>query len=156
MASAQPATLLLARELTRVIPFTSQKTFVVANLPASNALAVAFDIGAKTTDRNQLLGTTAPTLPAIANLFSAITTQFAIGVLIDALVFSTSSGTLKVEYAVDSGASYRTIATAGVAANTPVNISGLRITGRYVRVSYTDTSGAITTTVEFGAYVRSQ
>jgi hypothetical protein len=52
------------------------------------------------------------------------------------------------------GCSYRILFTTIVAANVPGNISGLRITGRFTRVTYTNNSGGVAL-VEFGVYVRS-
>lgn len=154
---AQPATLFLTRELTRTIPFTSQKTFNVATLPAANAIGVAFDVGIRTTDRNQLIGGAggaAPSVAFVANQFAAILTQQAIGNLLDAVCFSTGIGTINVYYAVDSTCIYRAAPSVAVPANTMTNISGLRVTGRYVLVTFTNTSGGNSLT-EFGAYLRS-
>ena len=49
-----PSTPVIARELVRVIPFASQKTFaaVVAN---AGTLSAEFDVGASVTDINQFL-----------------------------------------------------------------------------------------------------
>jgi hypothetical protein len=64
---------------------------------------------------------------------------------------------LTVEYAIDRGCQYRTVMPGtAVPASTFVNISGLRITGRFVRVTMgnpaTNTDDLV---VEFGVFVRS-
>ena len=70
-------------------------------------------------------------------------------------MFADQIVSLTVEYAVDRGCAYRLIVPAQViAASTPTNISGLRITGRFVRVNLTNNTGVIAN-VEFGVYVRS-
>lgn len=141
-----PTTPVLARELVRVIPFAAQKTFaqVVAN---AGTLSAEFDVAAAVTDSNQFLS---GGFPGAAN------PPHAVGPYLDALVFSPVAGTLLVEYAVDLGCLYRSIANSGVAAGVASNISGLRITGRFVRLTYTNTSGAGSgTNVELGIYVRS-
>jgi hypothetical protein len=57
---------------------------------------------------------------------------------------------------VDLTGLYRSIASSGVAAAIASNISGLRITGRFVRVTFTNTSGGGSgTNVELGIYIRS-
>jgi hypothetical protein len=155
---AQPATLFLTRELTRTIPFTSQKTFNVATLPASNTLGVAFDVGIRTTDRNQLIGGAggaAPSVAFVTNQFAPILTQQAIGTVVDVLAFSTGIGSITVFFAVDSTCVYRALPTVAVPASTLTNISDLRVTGRYCLVVFTNTSGGNSLT-EFGAYTRSQ
>ncbi len=82
--------------------------------------------------------------------------QRVVGPWLDALVFSPVAGTILVEFAVDLSCSYRSIATSAVAAGVASNISGLRITGRFVRVTFTNTSGGGSgTNVEFGVYIRS-
>jgi len=141
-----PTTPVISRELVRVIPFAAQRTFaqVVAN---AGTLQAEFDVGASVTDANQFL---AGAVPGAAN------PPHAVGPLLDALIFSPVVGTILVEFAVDTGCLYRSIATSGVAAGIASNISGLRITGRFVRCTFTNTSGAgSVTNVEFGIYVRS-
>lgn len=144
---AQPASLYLSRQLVRSHPFASQRTFRNTNMGAAATMVAAFDVGLGVTDQNQFL--TPATLP------SGDTTLPAVGPFLDALVFCTGAGggNILVEMAVDYTCSYRQIATTGVASSVGVNISGLRITGRFVRVTFTNvTAGA---TVEFGVYVRS-
>jgi hypothetical protein len=141
-----PSTPVISRELVRVIPFAAEKTFaaVVANL---GTMVAEFDVGASVTDVNQFI---VGSFPGVAN------PQRAVGPWLDALIFSPVAGSLLVEFAVDTGCTYRSIATSAVAAGVASNISGLRITGRFVRVTYTNTSGGgSVTNVEFGIYVRS-
>jgi hypothetical protein len=141
-----PVTPFQARQLTRVIPFAAQRTFNNAALANGGTLIAAFDTGIAVTDPNQFL------VPA--TLPSADPIQHAIGPLLDALVFSVGVGSLLVEYAVDYTCSFRSVAPTAVPAGTATNISGLRITGRLVRVTFTNTSGA-PSAVELGVYVRS-
>jgi hypothetical protein len=141
-----PSTPVISRELVRVIPFAAEKTFaaVVANL---GTMVAEFDVGASVTDVNQFI---VGSFPGAAN------PQRAVGPWLDALIFSPVAGSLLVEFAVDTGTVYHSIATSGVAAGIASNISGLRITGRFVRVTFTNTSGGGSgTNVEFGIYVRS-
>lgn len=145
-----PARPVQSRELNRIIPFAAQKTFRNAALANGGTMIAAFDVGLVVSDVNQFIG--AAENPA--NNPSADATQFAIGPLLDALAFSDQIGSIVVEFAVDYTCSYRAIATTAVPANVATNISGLRITGRFVRVTYTNTSG-VAALVEFGVYVRS-
>lgn len=145
-----PTDPLLSRELVRVLPFAAQRTFRNAALANGATLVAAFDVGLRITDVNQFIG--AAINPALNP--SADPTQNAVGPFLDAVVFSDGSGTLLVDYAVDYTCGYRTFVNTIIAANTPHNISGLRITGRFVRVTYTNTQGAPTLT-ELGVYVRS-
>jgi hypothetical protein len=134
------------RTLVRNIPFAAQKTFVNAALANGGTMVAEFDIALAVSDQNQLL---AGAFPGITNPPKAI------GPFLDAVGFSVGAGRIDVEYAVDLGCSYR-FAMPGtiVPANTLTNISGLRITGRFVRITYTNTSGAPQNT-EFGVYIRS-
>jgi hypothetical protein len=140
-----PTTPILTRELVRVLPFAAQKTVNNAALANNGTIIAAFDIAAKVTDVNQLLVGANP---------SGDPTVVAIGPNLDAVVFSVGAGTLLVEFAVDVTCTYRQVSNSVVPAGTLVNISGLRITGRFVRVTFTNTSG-IASAVEFGVYVRS-
>jgi hypothetical protein len=135
----------ISRALVRPIPFASNKTFRNAALANAGTLIAAFDVGLVVTDRNQFLGTANP---------SADPTQFAVGPYCDMGVFATGIGTVLFEYAVDSTCSYRTVNTVAIAANTWANVSELRVTGRFLRVTFTNTSGGAVT-VEFGVYIRS-
>jgi hypothetical protein len=133
----------IAKQLVRVIPSSAQFTFV-GQLNAAATSTRGFDIARAVTDENQLLVGAAP----------AGTNQHAIGPLLDAFGFSDQVGRIDVDYAVDNGATYRNTFTIGIAAGIPTNISGLRITGRFVRVTLTNTAG-VAANVEFGIWVRS-
>lgn len=146
-----PSSPLLSRELVRILPFAAQRTFRNVALGAGATMIAAFDIGLPVTDVNQFIG--AVENPALNP--SADATQFAVGPFLDALAFTvTTAGSLLVEYAVDYTCTYRAIATSVVPLGVTTNISGLRITGRFVRVTYTNTGG-VASLVEFGVYVRS-
>lgn len=142
---AQPAAVAQAREITRAEPFCAQRTFVNAALGNGATMVAEFDLATRVTDPNQFIVGAAP---------SAGTIVPAIGPFFDALAFSAGAGTILIEFAVDLGCSYRSIALTAVPAATATNISGLRVTGRFVRATYTNTSGGAANT-EFGAYIRS-
>lgn len=152
---AQPASLYLSRQLVRVMPFAAQQTFFApANAAAGAVFQAAFDVGLVVTDLNQFL--TPATLPVGAGALGAATTPIqAVGPFLDAVVFCTGlgGGTLIVEYAVDYLCTYRQLTSTGVPQNTLVNLSGLRITGRFVRCGFVNVT--LNATVEFGTYVRS-
>lgn len=145
---AQPAGSLLARQLVRPIPFASQKIFINGSVANNGTLVSAFDISVVVSDANQLIGTTPPVNAG------AEVAQPAVGPYLDAFIFSTGAGSFLIEFGVDSSASYRALSTAGVPASQATNISGLRITARFCRLTFTNTSGGAAA-VEFGAFVRS-
>ena len=146
-----PSRPVLSRELVRVIPFAAQRTFRNVALGAGATMIAAFDVGLVATDVNQFIGA----VENPANNPSVDPTQFAVGPFLDALAFSvTTAGSILVEYAVDYTCTYRAIATTIVPIGTATNISGLRITGRFTRVTYTNTGG-VASLVEFGVYIRS-
>jgi hypothetical protein len=134
----------ITRELVRPLPSSAQSETVNAALANAGTIQVAYDVALVVTDRNQLGGGAAPGAP---------TPRFAIGPLLDVVVFSSAVGTLLIEYGV-AGGSYHPLSNSAVPASTLVNISGLRITARFVRITFTNTSGG-NAAVEFGAYVRS-
>lgn len=143
---AQPASLYLSRQLVRVMPFGTDKTFVNGAAGAGSTFVAEFDVALVITDANQLLTGAFP---------GGAQPQSAVGPLLDAVAFTTGAGggSILTEYAVDRGAAYRAFSPIAVASATLINISGLRITARFVRVTFTNvTAGA---TVEFGVYVRS-
>jgi len=146
-----PGRPIISRELVRVIPFAAQRTFRDAAGGAGETYIAAFDIGLVVTDVNQFIGSVEN--PALNP--SADPTQFAVGPFLDALAFTTGAGggSILVEYAVDYTCTYRAIATTAVPASTATNISGLRITGRFVRCTLTNVTAAAV--VEFGVYIRS-
>jgi hypothetical protein len=136
----------MARLLARVVPFISPKTFVQL-LANGSSLSVEFDTLQGFADPNQLQ----------AGAFPGTNTAKpkAVGPWVDAMVFADQATSLRVEYAVDRGASYRTVAPDTVIpASTGINISGLRVTGRFVRITLLNGSG-VGANVEFGVYMRS-
>lgn len=141
-----PTTPIISRELVRFIPFAAQRPFRSASLAGAGTFVAEFDVGLTVTDRNQFL---TGSFPGVAN------PPIAVGPLLDALAFTAGAngGTMLVEFAVDLSCAYRAIANTVVPSATPTNISGLRITGRFVRVTFTQGAGA--GLAEFGAYVRS-
>lgn len=156
----QPPTIpILAHENIRLIPALSQRVFFDAAGGAGETYVWEFDLAARITDPNQFVGV----LVAPANSSTTagggagpqVTPQPAIGPLMDALVFTSGAGggSLLTEYAVDASPfSYRAIATTVVPVSTAVNISGLRVTGRFVRITLTNVTAAAT--VEAGYYIR--
>jgi hypothetical protein len=128
------------------MPFAAQKTFVVAAAGAGSTSVAEFDVAQVVTDASQLLAGALPSVGAI---------QFAIGPLLDAVCFDTGLGgaTILIEYAVDRGAAYRTFNTTVVPQNTLTNIAGLRVTARFVRVTFTNVTAAAT--IEAGVWLRS-
>lgn len=158
--SQPPSTPYIPRKLIRNIPFASQKTFqcdasgnpgTQALLIAGGTLTAAFDVSLKATDPNQFLG-------GVVNSPAAnpggISIPFAIGMLLDAIWTADQIGTVEVSYAVDYWCSFHSIVTIGIVPGITDNISGLRITGRFVRVVLANTS-LNPMTVDFGSYVRS-
>lgn len=141
-----PTTPFQARQLVRSVPFAAQVASRQAALANAGTIIAVFDVALKSTDANQLL---TGALPDVVNPIIP-----AVGPNLDVLVFSAGAGTLLVEFAVDVSCSFRQISNSVVPASTATNISGLRVTGRFVRVTFTNTSGGAAL-VEFGAYMRS-
>ncbi len=147
-----PVDPVITRELVRVIPFATQKSFVNAALAAGGTFVWEFDVGLAVTDPNQFLA-----LPSVASAptNSTVPPQIAVGPWLDVVAYSfATAGSITVEYAADVTCAYRTLTPQAVAANTLTNISGLRITGRFCRVTYTNTGVAVSL-CELGIYVRS-
>lgn len=142
-----PSSPFISRELVREIPFAAQKTFKNAALANGATMVAAFDIALAVTDPNQFL--TPATLP------SADPTQHAIGPFLDWVVFSDVAVSVLTEYAVDYTCSYHELSTILVPGGTLTNMSALRITARFCRVTLTNSSGG-NADVEFGCYVRSR
>ena len=140
-----PATPLIAKQLVRSLPFAAQRTFRTAVLATAGTHVAEWDVGRRITDPGQFLAGAFP---------GAAIVPVAVGPNLDALWFSDQAGLVTVEYAVDQGCAYRTLFQSVVGANVPGNISGLRITGRFTRVTYLNNSG-VNALVEFGVYVRS-
>jgi hypothetical protein len=158
-----PITPVQARELVRAVPFAAQRTYAGAAglaplvIAPAGVIQVQWDIADGITDVSQLLLGNYPGAGG-----AAVPLPHATGPFLDAAAYSVptvagEAGLLTVEYAIDRGCLFRLV-TPGTAvpANTFVNISGLRITGRFVRVTLgnpaTNTNNL---TVEFGVYVRS-
>jgi hypothetical protein len=129
------------RVLVRNVPFAAQKT-QTAVVAAAGTLQVQFDLGAAVTDPNQFLNAGATGM------------QSAIGPYLDAVMVCSQAATIEVDVFVDIGTNALALAVIPIAALTPANISGLRVTGRMVRISLTN-NGAVNADVEFGVYVRS-
>ncbi len=134
----------IPRQLVKPLPSAAHFETVNAALGPAGTIQVAYDVALAVTDRNQLGLGAVPGTP---------TARIAIGPFLDVVAFSNQTGTIRVEYGV-AGGSYRELAVTAVPANILTNISGLRITARFVRITYTNTA-AVAALVEFGAYVRS-
>lgn len=145
---AQPPTRpIMARALSRAVPFVCVRTFNGV-LGGGGSVSAEFDTIEGFADPNQFNN--------VAAYPSGVAATHAVGPLLDAAAFADQDTTILVEFAVDRGCSYRAVATATyVLANTFQNISGLRITARFVRVTLTNATGVATTVTEFGIYVRS-
>lgn len=160
---AQPPTIpVLAHENIRLIPALSQRVFQDAAAGAGETFVWEFDLAARITDPAQFINGVA-TLAAPANSSCTVvggggpqvTPQPAIGPFLDALCFTTGAGggSLLVEYSVDASPfDYRSISNTVVGASTAVNIAGLRVTGRFVRLTFTNVTAAAD--VEAGYYIR--
>jgi hypothetical protein len=153
-----PTTPVQARGLIRSVPFCAQITYANLTIAPGGSRPVEFDVAAGITDVNQLLTGAYPSV-------GGVPIAHATGPFLDAAVFSTANtagdaGLLTVEYAIDRGCAYHLV-TPGTAVPdlTFVNISGLRITGRFVRVTLSNPSAgahpAHDLVVEFGVYIRS-
>lgn len=142
----QPARPFLSRQLVRAIPSCTQKTFQSSAAGAGATFVAEFDVSLAVEDPNQLLGGAFP---------GGAQPQSAIGPFLDAVCFDTGAGgaTILIEYAVDQACSYRTFNTTVVAQNTLTNIAGLRVTARFVRITFTNITAAAT--IEAGAWIRS-
>jgi len=146
---AQPPTVpIMARELTRAVPFVTPQTFIGDVVPAGNHF-FEFDTLLGFADPNlfdqvsAFPGTNAPKLAAV-------------GPWLDAAVFGDQNTSLRVEYAIDRGDTYHAvIPDTNILANQFQNISGLRITGRFVKVTVFNLSVVAHLNLSFGAYVRS-
>ncbi|HLB37478.1 MAG TPA: hypothetical protein VJL31_12980 [Gemmatimonadales bacterium] len=140
-----PVTPIISRELVRFIPFAAQRTFRSAALANGGTFVAEFDVSLAVTDPNQFL---AGAFPGAAN------PPVAVGPNLDAAWFSDQAGQVVIEYAIDLSCTYRVVNTTIVVANAFGNYSGTRITGRFVRVTFTNNSG-VAAVVEFGVYIRS-
>jgi hypothetical protein len=161
-----PVSPVMARGLSRVIPFVTPRTFLAngtaeyPSLPAAGSVSAEFDT---------LYGFAEPSLFNNALAYPGVNTPklHAIGPYLDCLAWSDFAAgghaagftaTILVEYATDRGAQYRyPIAPIFLTNGQVANLSGLRITGRFVRVTLANvTSGAaVAINLEFGVYIRS-
>ena len=146
---AQPPTrAVMARELTRSVPFITPRTFLgVLGFPGT--VSAEFDCIEGFADPNLFNnvlaypGTNTPKLHAV-------------GPWLDTALFADQACLVRVEYAVDRGSSYhQPVPDIAVNASTFSNISGLRITGRFMKISLINNSGAANANVDFGVFVRS-
>ena len=157
----QPPTIpLIAHEDVRAIPALTQRPFQSAAAGAGATFIWEYDLAVRITDAIQfisaLVAPTNSTTIAGGGVGPQTTPQPAIGPLLDAMVFCTGAGggTLLIEFAVDANPClYRPMSSGTVVpASTLVNVSGLRVTGSFVRGTFTNvTAGAV---VEFGLYIR--
>lgn len=147
---AQPPTRpVMARELTRSIPFVTPIIFI-GNLPVGASATAEFDTLEGFADSNLFNttsaypGTNAPKLHAV-------------GPYLDCAVFADKQTSLLVEYAIDRGDTYHPLTSSPttITASTFINLSGMRITGRFVRITLANLDGANPAAVKFGTYVRS-
>jgi hypothetical protein len=158
-----PITAVQARELVRAVPFCAQRTFAAVALaapvgPVTQSIIVEWDVSEGITDVGQLLTGDYPGILGVAAPLPHAT-----GPWLDAAMWSedltdgTNAGLVTVEYAIDRGCAFRQVAAGtAVPSGIFVNISGLRITGRFVRVMFTNpVPNTHELTVDFGVYVRS-
>ncbi len=146
---AQPPTRgLMSRALSRAVPFVTPRTFLgILGFPGT--VSAEFDTLEGFADPNQFNN-------VLAYPGTNVPKTHAVGPYLDALLFADQACLIRVEYSVDRGCAYRQpTADVAVPANTPENISALRVTGRFVRVSLINNSGGANANVEFGVYVRS-
>lgn len=152
-----PTTPVQARELTRVVPFCAQRTFANLELQPAASQTVEFDVADGITDISQLLIGAYPSV-------GAVPIPHAAGPFLDAAAWIEANtagegALLTVEYAIDRGCPYcQVMPGTAIPDLTFVNISGLRITGRFVRVTLLNNNAAGAAhhiDVDFGVYVRS-
>lgn len=137
----------MARSLSRAVPFVCTRTFKGA-LNNGSSVGAEFDTLETFADPNQF--NTVDFFPSGAPAIHAV------GPWLDAAVFCDQATALRVEYSVDRGCNYHQPAPdIAILASTFSNIAQLRITGRFVRVTLLNNSGVNAVTTEFGIYVRS-
>jgi len=157
-----PTTPVIAKENVRIVPALAQRTFQSAAEGAGATRVWEWDLGTRITDANEFTGVaifapanTATTGAGVAGAGPQVVPQPAFGPFLDAGAFCSGAGgaTITVEYAIDSSPfNYRTVAVTIVPQNVFTNISGLRVTGRFVRVTFTNVTAAAL--IEFGSYIR--
>jgi len=141
-----PSRPVMARSVVRSIPFVVPTIFIGA-LGAGASTDAEFDT---------LQGFAEPTMFASTGAFPGVDVpkKHAVGPYLDVGAWCAAASSILVEYAIDRGALYRAPVPATVVpAGGFVNISGLRITGRFVRVTLTD--GGAGGNVELAVLVRS-
>lgn len=133
---------LIPRTLVQALPSVtpSERITTLAN---GATLNVDFDALKAVADPALLLAGVSPSPTAIV----------AVGPYLDAFLFADQALTLAVFYAISAG-TFRQVSNSLIGASTFGNISGLRITGRYVRVQLGNASGVVAN-FELGVYVRS-
>jgi hypothetical protein len=157
-----PTTPFLAHENVRFLPSLTQKVFNNQAAGAAATFVWEFDLAARITDAAQFFsGLITPVAPSNSSTTAGggagpqVTPQPAIGPFLDAFVFTSGAGggSLLVEYAVDANPClYRSVSNTVVAASTGTNLSGLRVTGRFVRLTFTNVTAA--SVIEVGYYIR--
>jgi hypothetical protein len=155
----------MARGLSRVIPFVTPRIFLANGTVPYPSLVSA---GTVSTEFDCLEGFSEPSLFNSTLPYPGVNTPklHAVGPLLDCLLWADGAAgtlpavfvaTITVEYAVDRGCAYRApVAPTSLLGNQTANISGLRITGRFVRVTLTNVApAAAAINLELGVYVRS-
>lgn len=155
-----PTTPILAHENTRNIPSLTQKTFQDPASPAAQFYGWEFDLGLGITDASQFISQLAAPIGgstiAGGGPGPQTTPQPAVGPWLDVVVFTTGAGggNLLIQYAADaSPCTYQNIFLNAIPGGQITNASGLRVTGRFVRVLFQNLSAGAT--VECGFYIRS-
>lgn len=155
-----PTTPVIPHELVREIPSMTQKTFRNGAAGAASTFVWEFDLAARVTDANQFLNANvAPANSATTAGGGAgpqTTPQPAVGAFLDVFVFTSGAGggTLLIEEAADANpCNYRTVNTVAIAAGVEGGVQGFRVTGRFVRCTFTNVTAAAV--VEVGYYLRS-
>ena len=144
-----PVRPVMARGLVRAIPFVTPIIQIVPALANAGVLTAEFDTLEGFADDNSY---------AIVGAYPGVNVAkpHAVGPLLDAFVFADQITWLDVFFAVDRGGVYRAVTpTTVIPASTFMNISGLRVTGRFAAVQLTNKSGGAAAAVEFGVYMRS-
>jgi hypothetical protein len=155
----------MARGLSRVIPFVTPRIFLATGAGAYPSLVAGASVSA---EFDCLEGFADPSLFNSTLAYPGANTPklHAVGPLLDCLLWADGAAapipanfvvTLTVEYAVDRGCAYRVpVAPTSLLGNQTANISGLRITGRFVRVTVLNVApAAAAINLELGVYVRS-
>lgn len=164
---------IMARQLVRSVPFITPRTFNGAlgawpdNAGAGPASFVSAEFDTVDGFADPALYNTVGAFPGVNSAKAR-----AVGPWLDALVWNDQPVIMRVEYAVDRACAYHVVApdTAVSASTTTTdadgtrttatNISGLRVTGRFIKVTLFNNSANVAGThplanVEFGIYVRS-